>query len=118
MFGTSLEWNVNFDSVIQCSKWYFLSVILYSRFIIEDVREEDLEKMSMQLVVCDASKIPGKHRPLGQIKIAPNMAYDNYHWEEMMKNPGELVKMTHPLQQIWINSTWKICREKQNHEPQ
>ena len=85
-------------SLLNCSK--FVSTFIFSRFIIEDVREEDLEKMSMLLVVNDASKIPGKHRPLGQIKIAPNIAYDNYHWEEMMKNPGELVKMTHPLQQI------------------
>ena len=70
------------------------------RFIIEDVSEEDLEKMSMQLVVCDASKIPGRDRPLAQIKIAPNMAYDSYHWEEMMKSPGDLIKKTHSLQQI------------------
>ena len=70
------------------------------RFIIDNILEEDLERMSLQLLVCDASKIPGKHRPLSQVKIGPNMAFDNYHWEEMMKNPGDLIKMAHPLQQI------------------
>ena len=102
MLGTSLEWDVT--SQFELLQIGGVSTFIFSRFIIEDVREEDLEKMSMLLVVNDASKIPGKHRPLGQIKIAPNIAYDNYHWEEMMKNPGELVKMTHPLQQIWINT--------------
>ena len=106
MLGTSLEWDV--ISQFELLQIGGVSTFIFSRFIIEDVREEDLEKMSMQLVVNDASKIPGKHRPLGQIKIAPNIAYDNYHWEEMMKNPGELVKMTHPLQQIWINTRNRI----------
>ena len=80
--------------------WETLAPVWNEVFIVEDVMEADLKKMSVQMVVHDASRVPGKSRALAQIRIGPDMAYDKFHWEEMMANPGELIKMTHALNQI------------------
>ena len=52
--------------------------------------------MSIEFAVWDHNTIT-RHRPLGQVKVGPNTAQDNYHWEEMIKNDGNVVKMLHPL---------------------
>ena len=71
------------------------------RFTVENVSEEDLPNMSIEFSVWDHNTIT-RHRPLGQVKVGPNTSQDNYHWEEMVKNYGNVVKMLHPLQEFTI----------------
>ena len=54
--------------------------------------------MSIEFVVWDHNRI-AREVPLGQIKLGPNMSNDNYHWEEMIKNDGVVIKMFHPLRE-------------------
>jgi hypothetical protein len=54
--------------------------------------------MSIEFAVWDHNTIT-PDTPLGQVKVGPNTAQDNYHWEEMIKNDGNLVKMLHPLRE-------------------
>jgi hypothetical protein len=44
--------------------------------------------------------IPGCNEPLGQVRIGPNHSLDNHHWENMVKNHGDVVKMGHALREI------------------
>ena len=71
---------------------------LFDRFTVENVTEADLPHMSIEFAVWDHNTIT-RHRPLGQVKVGPNTAQDNYHWEEMIKNDGNLIKMLHPLRE-------------------
>ena len=40
------------------------------------------------------------HQPLGKVRIGPNQTADSQHWEEMLKQHGTVVKMTHALKDV------------------
>ena len=68
------------------------------RFTVENITETDLQHVSIEFSVWDHNRIAA-NKPLGQVKIGHNMAHDNYHWAEMIKNDGNVIKMKHPLRE-------------------
>ena len=71
-------------------------VYISSYVIQDDVDEKQLPNMSMEVVVMDKGRFRAD-QPLGKVSIGPNQTMDKQHWEEMIRQRGQIVKMTHAL---------------------
>lgn len=70
------------------------------RFIVpDDICAEDLPHMHLEVVVFDKGRFRAD-QPLGKVIIGPNQTQDWHHWEEMIKQHGEIVKMTHAIKEV------------------
>ena len=79
--------------------WDTLTPAWNEHFEVNDIAEDDLPNMYIEITVMDNHKF----RPaqaLGKVRIGPGSINDNQHWEEMVRHHGNLVTMTHLLEDI------------------
>ena len=66
------------------------------RFIIEEVTEDDLEHMSLEIVVVDKGRLR-TDQPMGKVLIGPDQVEDSQHWEDMIRKHGHVIRMMHAI---------------------
>ena len=97
-FATRMERRVSKTLFITCIS-YDNDILILDRFELSNITEMDLPDMSIVIVVLDRNRIRS-NTPLGRVSIGPNGPKDNNHWEDMVKQGGEMVLMTHALREM------------------
>ena len=63
--------------------------------------QSDLEHMSIEIVVKDDSHLRSS-KPMGRVEIGrgpnlPHVVHETFHWEQMIKQSGKMLRMIHAL---------------------
>lgn len=77
--------------------WKNINPVFALSYVVEKVELDDLSVMSTEIVIVDKAHLRSD-RPLGKLRLGPNVTTDLQHWEMMTNNPGKTIKLTHALQ--------------------